>query len=161
MYHLSKDYRKRKTRWDKCPPQGKNRGLEHWLRTRQKLKSQIQGKFVSDGKHYNAQRIKDTFLGKGVRYKTLLIIYENHNKEISELVGREFSSGAYQRHLRTARHLKSFITKEYGFEDINVKEVDLNFIKRFEHYLKNNLKSCGQNTVTKYVTNLKKIMRIC
>ncbi len=45
--------------------------------------------------------------------------------------------------------------------DINVKQVDLNFIKRFEHFLKTNLESCGQNTVTKYVTNLKKIMRVC
>ncbi|MEM9341382.1 MAG: site-specific integrase [Bacteroidota bacterium] len=138
-----------------------NRELNRFLEDVRARLFQIQGKFVADGKHYNAQRIKDTFLGKGARYKMLLIIYENHNKEISELVGREFSSGAYQRHLRTARHLKSFITIEYGFEDINVKEVDLNFIKRFEHFLKTNLKSCGQNTVTKYVTNLKKIMRIC
>ncbi|MGD1945638.1 MAG: site-specific integrase [Croceivirga sp.] len=152
--------------WNTSSGRAKNskvssRELNRFLEDIRSRLFQIQGKFVSDGKHYNAQRIKDTFLGKGVRYKTLLIIYENHNKEISELVGREFSSGAYQRHLRTARHLKSFITKEYGFEDINVKEVDLNFIKRFEHFLKNNLKSCGQNTVTKYVTNLKKIMRIC
>lgn len=122
---------------------------------------QIQGKFVADGKHYTAQMIKNVFQGKSTRHKTLLIIYNNHNKEISELVGREFSSGAYLRHLRTARHLKSFILKEYGYDDINVKEVDLKFIKRFEHFLKINLKSCGQNTVTKYVTNLKKIMRIC
>ena len=122
---------------------------------------QIQGKFMADGKHYTAQIIKNTFQGKDTRYKTLLIIYGEHNKEISELVGREFSYGAYQRHLRTARHLKTFIYKEYGYDDINVKEIDLNFIKRFEHYLKTNLRSCGQNTVTKYVTNFKKIMRIC
>ncbi|WP_422860552.1 phage integrase SAM-like domain and Arm DNA-binding domain-containing protein [Flagellimonas sp. S174] len=122
---------------------------------------QIQGKFVADGRLYDAQMLKDNFLGKNTRLKTLLNIYDDHNKEISELVGREFSSGAYQRHLRTARHLKSFIIKEFGYEDINVKEVDLNFIKRFEHFLKTYLKSCGQNTVTKYVTNLKKIMRIC
>lgn len=138
-----------------------NRELNKYLEDIRALLYQIQGKFVSDGKHYTAQMIKNTFQGKDTRYKTLLIIYGEHNKEISELVGREFSSGAYQRHLRTARHLKTFIKKEYGYDDINVREVDLKFINRFEHYLKTNLKSCGQNTVTKYVTNLKKIMRIC
>lgn len=138
-----------------------NRELNKYLEDVRARLYQIQGKFMAEGKHYTAQMIKNVFQGKSTRHKTLLIIYGNHNKEISELVGREFSSGAYQRHLRTARHLKSFILKEYGYDDINVKEVDLNFIKRFEHFLKTNLKSCGQNTVTKYVTNLKKIMRIC
>ena len=138
-----------------------NRELNRFLQDVRARLFQIQGKFVSDGRLYDAQILKNTFLGKNTRLKTLLNIYDDHNKEISELVGREFSSGAYQRHLRTARHLKSFIIKEFGYEDINVKEVDLNFIKRFEHFLKTQLKSCGQNTVTKYVTNLKKIMRIC
>lgn len=138
-----------------------NRELNRFLEDVRARLFQIQGKFVSDGKHYTSEMIKNVFRGKSTRHKTLLIIYGHHNDEISELVGREFSSGAYQRHLRTARHLKSFIIKEYGYDDINVKEVDLNFIKRFEYFLKTNLKSCGQNTVTKYVTNLKKIMRIC
>ncbi len=120
----------------------------------------IQGKFVSEGRPYSAKMVRNAFQGKDIKYKTLLTIYKEHNGEISELVGREFSSGAYQRHLRTARHLKTFIKKEYGYEDINVKEVDLKFINRFEHYLKT-LRTCGQNTITKYVTNLKKIMRIC
>ena len=138
-----------------------NRELNKYLEDVRYRLYQIQGKYVADGKHYTSQMIKNAFQGKSSRYKTLLLIYDSHNKEISELVGKEFSSGAYQRHLRTARHLKAFINYEYGYEDMNVKEIDLKFINRFEHFLKTNLKSCGQNTVTKYITNLKKIIRIC
>lgn len=138
-----------------------NRELNRFLEEVRARLFRIQGKFLTDGKPYTAQTIKDEFQGKGTRQKTLVKIYECHNKEISELVGREFSSGAYQRHLRTARHLRAFIEKEHGKKDIAIKEVDLNFINRFEHFLKTDLRSCGQNTVTKYVTNLKKIMRIC
>jgi site-specific recombinase XerD len=138
-----------------------SRELNKYLEDVRSRLYQIQGKYVADGKHYTSQMIKNTFQGKSSRHKTLLLIYDSHNMEISELVGREFSSGAYQRHLRTARHLKTFIYKEYGYDDMNVKEIDLKFINRFEHFLKTNLKSCGQNTVTKYVTNLKKIIRIC
>ncbi|WP_420320008.1 phage integrase SAM-like domain and Arm DNA-binding domain-containing protein [Flagellimonas sp.] len=109
----------------------------------------------------NGKRSEMSLQRKGNGQKTLLSIYGDHNEELSELVGREFSSGAYQRHLRTAKHLKAFIKKEYGHGDISVKKVDLKFINRFEHFLKTTLKDCGQNTVTKYVTNLKMIMRIC
>lgn len=144
-------------RGSKGPDHELNRYLED---VRSRL-YRIQGKFISEGRPYSTEMVRHAFLGNETEYKTLLIIYGNHNEEIAELVGREFSSGAYQRHLRTARHLKSFINKEYGYEDMNVKEVDLKFINRFEHFLKTSLKSCGQNTVTKYVTNLKKITRIC
>ncbi len=75
---------------------------------------QIQGEFISDGIPYTSDMILNAFQGKGNRHNTLLSIYAGHNEELSELVGREFSSGAYQRHLRTARHLKAFIKKEYG-----------------------------------------------
>ncbi len=138
-----------------------NRELNKYLEDVRSRLYQIQGRYVADGKHYTSQMIKNAFQGKSSRHKTLLIIYGEHNREISELVGREFSSGAYQRHLRTLRHLKTFIYKEYNYQDIYVKDVDLKFINRFEHYIKTHLKACGQNTVTKYVTNLKKIMRIC
>ncbi len=138
-----------------------NRELNKYLEDLRARLYRIQGKYEGDGRPYTSQMIKNSFQGKSSRHITLLNIYEGHNKEISEIVGREFSSGAYQRHLRTLRHLKAFIDKEYSYEDIYVKEVDLKFINRFEHFLKTNLKACGQNTVTKYVTNLKKIMRIC
>ncbi len=151
--------------WDshKGKLKGSNPAAKQLNKFLEEIKSRlykIQGKFVADGRPYTAEMLRNAFQGKDIKYKTLLIIYKEHNGEISELVGREFSSGAYQRHLRTARHLKTFIKKEYGCEDINVKEVDLKFINRFEHYL-NTLRTCTHNTVTKYVTNLKKIMRIC
>ncbi len=86
-------------------------------------------------------------------------LYQEHNDEISELVGREYSIGGYQRHVRTKKHLEAFIKKEYQMVDIPLQAVDLKFIKRFEHYLKTS-KIGNRNTVTKYVVNFKKIIRI-
>ncbi len=98
-------------------------------------------------------------LEKTTTLLTLLRLYQEHNDEISELVGREYSFGAYQRHVRTRKHLGTIIGKEYKMEDIPLREVDLQFIKRFEHFLKTS-KIGGRNTVTKYVVNFKKIIRI-
>jgi len=119
----------------------------------------IQGEYVKKGKYYTADLLKNDFLGRDNNHRTLLKLYQEHNDEISELVGREFSVGGYQRHVRTRRHLKSFIKKEYKIEDLPLRDVDLQFIKRFEHYLKvSNIG--GRNTVTKYLVNFKKIIRI-
>jgi len=122
----------------------------------------IQGKFLEEGRYYTAQMIRNVFLGEDKKLHTLLKLYDNHNEEIAVLVGTEYSKGAYQRHLRTRRHLKAFIHKEYReyrLKDIPLLEIDLRFIKRFEHYLKV-LKLGCRNTVTKYLINFKKIVRI-
>lgn len=119
----------------------------------------IQGDYVLKGRPYTARMIKKEFLGDSEKHKTLLKLYDEHNQEIELLVGQEYSHGGYLRHTRTRRHLSSYIAREYKKEDIPLIDVDLRFIHCFEHYLKV-LKIGSQNTVTKYITNLKKIVRI-
>lgn len=119
----------------------------------------IHGKFMAKGKPFTAIMLKNKFLNKDEKYKTLLTIYDEHNIQIEQLIGIDYSYGAYRRHVRTRVHLAEFILKEYKLQDMFVQEVDLKFITRFDHYLKT--KNIGnQNTTTKYVVNFKKIMRI-
>ncbi|MEM8999739.1 MAG: site-specific integrase [Bacteroidota bacterium] len=132
-----------------------NRFLED-IRTRL---FQIQGGYMREGRYYTAAIIRNEFLGKDKKQRTLLKLYDEHNGEIEVLVGKEYSLGAYQRHLRTRKHLMRFIQKEYQRADFPLHEIDLRFIKRFEHYLKV-LNIGGRNTVTKYIVNFKKIVRI-
>ena len=108
---------------------------------------------------FNAELIKYKLLNKEQIHKTLLAIYDEHNNQIEQLIGLDYSYGAYRRHIRTRNHLAAFIKKEYKLADLFVKEVDLKFINRFHHYLKTK-KIGNQNTITKYVVNFKKIMRI-
>ena len=120
---------------------------------------EIHSKLVVKKKPFNAETIKNKLLGKGTAHKTLLAIYEEHNAQIKELIGSDYSYGAYRRHVRTMNHLAGFIQKEYKVSDLYVMEVDLNFVNGFHHYLKTQ-KVGNQNTVTKYVVNFKKIMRM-
>ncbi|MDC6385817.1 site-specific integrase [Flagellimonas taeanensis] len=119
----------------------------------------IHSKMISKGKTITANAIRDGFLGKGKSEKMLIALYREHNEQILELVGQEYSKGRYYQHNRTMKHLKKFLYKEYGLEDIPIKKVDLSFIQRFEHHLRVT-KAGGRNTVTKYITNFKKIVRI-
>ncbi|GAA4270504.1 hypothetical protein GCM10022257_26050 [Hyunsoonleella aestuarii] len=119
----------------------------------------IQEKFILEDKPYTAIMIKNKFLNKDDERKTLIQIFKEHNDQIEKLVGKSYSFGCYKRYVRTSNHLKNYIKSEYKTEDIFVREVDLKFINGFEYFLKT--KDIGnQNTITKYLTNFKKIIRI-
>jgi hypothetical protein len=157
----------RKTSPEKwCPTTGRIKGsnreskeINHYMDQLESKAYEIHSKLVIKKKPFNAETIKNKLLGKGTAHKTLLAIYEEHNAQIKELIGLDYSYGAYRRHVRTKNHLAGFIQKEYNASDLYVMEVDLNFVNGFHHYLKTQ-KVGNQNTVTKYVVNFKKIMRM-
>lgn len=147
---------------NKVKPRGSNPNADELNKYLDEIKTRlhrIQGKFVTKGRPFTAIMLKNKFLNPEEHYKTLLNIYDEHNVQIEQLMGIDYSYGAYKRHARTRKHLATFIKTEYRMEDIFVKEIDLKFITRFEHYLKTK-KIGNQNTTTKYLTNFKKIMRI-
>ncbi|NDV17692.1 tyrosine-type recombinase/integrase [Muricauda sp. TY007] len=158
---------KRKTSPEKwCSAKGRIKGsskeakeMNHYMDQLETKAYEIYSKLMVKKKPYNAETIKNKLLGKGTEHKTLLAIYGEHNAQIKELIGSDYSYGAYRRHVRTMNHLARFIQKEYKVSDLYVMEVDLNFVNRFHHYLKTQ-KIGNQNTVTKYVVNFKKIMRM-
>jgi len=119
----------------------------------------IQQQYVEEGRIYTAKILSNTLLGKGGQPKLLLEIYRGHNNDLKGKVGSGYSHSAYMKHVRTCLHLGTFLAKEYGVKDIRVGLIDLMFVKRFERHL-NDQKIGQQNTITKYVTNFKKIVRI-
>jgi len=158
---------KRKIRPEKwCSVEGRVKGpnlkakaLNHYMDELESKAYDIHSKLVIKKKPFNAELIKNRLLNKEDRYKTLLSIYDEHNTRIEQLVGLDYSYGAYRRHIRTRNHLAAFIKKEFKLADLFIIEVDLKFINRFHHFLKTK-KIGNQNTITKYVVNFKKIMRI-
>jgi integrase len=137
----------------------KTKALNHYIDELESKAFDIHSKFVIKKRPFNADLIKSKLLNKEETHKTLLSIYDEHNTQIEQLVGLDYSYGAYRRHIRTRNHLAAFIKKEFKLEDLFIVEVDLNFINRFHHFLKTK-KIGNQNTTTKYVVNFKKIMRI-
>lgn len=119
----------------------------------------IHEKLVSNRKPFTSEMIKNIYQNKGENDKTLLKIFQEHNEQMESLIGKDYSAGCYKRYVRTKNHIANFIKKEYRRKDIFLGEVNLEFINRFEYYLK--VKNIGShNTITKYITNLKKIIRI-
>jgi len=133
--------------------------VENWDQTKGKLKTKdklsteinmyidtvrakiqnIHRQLEADNLEISADAIRNRFYGTGEEQKTLIKAFEEHNKGIKQL--------------------QDFLKKEYRISDINLKDIDLPFIQKFDISLKTE-KNCAQNTAITRLKQLKKILRI-
>jgi site-specific recombinase XerD len=121
--------------------------------------NKIHHQLIEEANPFTAEDVKNKFLGKSIKNKMLLELFEEHNQQMKNLIGVEFAMGTWKRYNTTKLHIASFVQSEYQQKDIPVRKIDLKFIKGFEYFLKTT-KSCNHNSALKYVNNFKKIVRI-
>jgi site-specific recombinase XerD len=119
----------------------------------------IHQQFIDQNKSFTSISIRDAYLGKNKNEKMLLKIFQDHNDQVDNLVGKEFAEGTALRYRTAKSHVEEFIKSEYKVDDIPVNEVDHKFISGLEYYLKTE-RNCAHNTSIKYITNFKKVIRI-
>lgn len=115
---------------------------------------------VNNNQEINAQTFKNKFLGVEERQRKLIVIFEDHNKRMKELVGKEFSINTYKKYETALSHTREFLKYQYNLNDISIKQVDIAFINDFDFYLRNN-KNCNNNSTIKYIRNFGKIVKQC
>ena len=153
--------------------------VENWDQTKGKLKTKdklsteinmyidtvrakvqnIHRQLEADNLEISAKEICNRFCGVEEKHRTLIDVFEEHNKEIKLLQGKGYAQKTIIRFEGTVRYLKEFLKKEYKKSDINLKDIDLPFIQRFDTFLKTE-KNCAQNTAITRLKQVKKIMRI-
>ncbi|UIR56721.1 site-specific integrase [Sphingobacterium sp. SRCM116780] len=94
------------------------------------------------------------------RERTLISIFQEHNKKLKALIGIDYSEGTYERYETSLRHTQSYIKHQYGTDDIAIDKIDHAFVTGYDFYLRTE-KDCSNNTTVKYIKNFKKIIRIC
>lgn len=152
-----------KTKWNTSA--GKIKGTSEEARTINSyldiLKSKIyetENWMVNNNQVINAQTFKNKLLGIDENQRTLIQIFEDHNKKMKELVGKEFSVNTYKKYETTLSHTKEFLKSQYSLNDIAIKKVDILFLNNFDYYLRNT-KNCNNNSTIKYIRNFGKIIK--
>lgn len=112
--------------------------------------------------HPAVQCLKDKVLGKSdtAEIKMLVPIFKEHNRRGAALVGKEYAPGTLERYTTSLKHTVDFMKWYYKTPDIDIREIDNEFVTSYEFYLRSE-KSCCNNTTVKYLKNFKKIIRIC
>ena len=112
----------------------------------------------SDG-YVTAAKLRDAYLGIGVKQETLLKLFEQHNVEYRKKVGFSREIATWKKYCCVCKRVREFLAHTYHREDIPLKELNLTFINDFEYFLRTE-KKCRTNTVWGYMIVLKHIVAI-
>ena len=120
----------------------------------------IQTDLINNGEKITAEILKNEFTGEGKKERMLLEIVQFHNDCMEKLIGKDYSKPTLTKYNTTKSHLQDFIKSKYRLSDIDINQLNFEFLSDFEFYLKTE-KKIGHNTTAKYISNTRKIINEC
>lgn len=115
---------------------------------------------INNNVEINAQSFKNKLLGIEEKQRKLISIFEQHNKRMEELIGKEFSINTFKKYETTLSHTKKFLKHQYSINDISITQINIAFLNDFDFYLRT-IKNCNNNSTVKYMRNFGKIVKQC
>lgn len=121
---------------------------------------QAKSQLMLAGKAVTAASIKNVLTGNGDEQKMLLDLLRIHNERMESLLGKEFALATLKRYRTVLTQTRLFLQWKYGKDDISIQDLNYEFISDYSYWLKT-VRNCNQNSVIKYVTNIRKIVNEC
>ncbi|WP_340114279.1 site-specific integrase [Maribellus mangrovi] len=124
------------------------------------IESKIKAHFnkcVDENEHITARLLKDMLSGIKQKKYFLIQVFEENNKLVELEKGSKYVKATVSRYSTCLIRLKDFINSSYAVADIDLEKLDLNFIRRFEIYLRTEYK-LGDNGTMNYLKRLKKVI---
>jgi site-specific recombinase XerD len=121
---------------------------------------QIRSELEMSGKFYTADLLLNMLYNNCETDKhQLLATFRKHNDDCRKLIGIDYVKITITRFDNCCKYLGVLIKQKFGKEDINLNEIDAEFVRDFEMYLKTE-RGCQQNTVIRYMKCFKKIINL-
>jgi site-specific recombinase XerD len=120
----------------------------------------IHNDFTRLGDEFTAEAMVNKYLGKLEKKNSLLNIFTEHNRKMKELIGKEFKSNTLKGYHTSLQHLTAYLSKDYGFSDIEVEKINHAFITGYDFYLRT-VQNCSGVSVAKYMKHFRKIINLC
>ena len=124
------------------------------------LENQLKRNFNSlldDQKEISASILRDILIGKHQKEHTLIAVFEENNKLIKLEEGSKYVKTTISKYVTTLDRIKDFIKVSYNSNDLKLDKLDVNFIRRFEIYLRTEY-HINDSTTMKYLKNLKRVI---
>lgn len=118
----------------------------------------IKTELIEHGKPIFPSTIKSILQGKDGDHLTLLKLFDEHNSRLKrQVLAGEYSPATFQKYSIAFRHVQNFLTARRECNDILLKLLDYSFVEDYALWLRE-ARRCSNNTVSKYISNLKKIV---
>jgi site-specific recombinase XerD len=138
----------------------KSRDLNEYIESAKIRIPQLFNEMEHAGKVITAEILIRRFFGKdSENRKTLLGVFKEHNEKCRQLIGIDYEDITVRRYECSARYLGELIREKYEQDDLLLKEVNGEFVRSFEFFMKVN-KHCQQNTVIRYMKCFKKVINL-
>jgi len=109
---------------------------------------------------YTVEDILDIHNGLENEFKGVVELFSYHQEQFNELVKvNQRSKDSLRKYQNCLNHLAKFLIFKLGKSDIDVRQLNLDFITEFDHYLRTKGKCCN-NTTVKYLQAFKKVIKI-
>lgn len=90
---------------------------------------EIYKELVEEGIEITGDMIKARLMGIDTdKPRMLMEIFEHHNKQFAELVGKDFAIGTYKRFKVCAKSLREFLQWKFEVSDVSIKKLNFEFI---------------------------------
>jgi len=145
--------------WDSKKQRGKGnteaiKTLNKYLRSIEVKIDQTEQQLINAGKRVTIELLMNKYLGVDNKNHTLIEVIESGNKRKKMLI----KESTYKHYVAALKHVKSYLKDEYKVTDIDIKEVDYQFILDYDFYLRTK-KNVGNNKAVRYVKTLAGLFR--
>lgn len=106
-----------------------------------------------------AEKIKQKYAGEEEPQRMLLEIFDQHNKDVEDLVGKDFVKATLTKYNTVRSKTADYIWHKFKKQDLYLESIDYAFVTGFEMYLKTE-GGIEHNTAMRYMKNLKKIVNL-
>lgn len=153
------------SRWDQATgrPKGNKEDAAKLQAYLDALRVNVYGaksKLIQDQKPITADALKNALTGRDEVKHNVLDTFRHHNEQMKALLHKEYAPATIQKYNTVYDHTKAFIKWKYGVDDLNVRDLNYEFISDYSFWLKT-IKGCGHNVTVKYLGNFKKIVLEC
>jgi integrase len=141
------------------------RQFNSFLETLQSQVYEAQRELLNKGKEVTVTAVRNKLHGieeeviDPLKDKSLLQVYREHIKQVSDLVGKEYAPGTLKRFKAAFSSLEAFLDHK-KVDDIKIRELNHQFITGYEFFLKT-VRNVEHNTAMGIIKKLKKIVRLC
>ena len=103
-----------------------------------------------------AELVKNAIKGIGQKPLTLLALFREHNEEFEKRIDIDRTKETYACYVRSYNHLREFVQKKCGQEDITLRSLDQEFYDAFDLFLRTD-RHLQQKSVHEHLYRLKKM----
>ncbi|MCU0440703.1 MAG: site-specific integrase [Raineya sp.] len=134
--------------------------LNNYLNELQKKALETHLQMIQINLPLSATTFRDAFTGKNEKTYFLMEILLEHNERMAALIGNGFAANTLKGYRTTEKHLLAFLKSKLKLVDIDIRQINLEFINNYEFFLRSEM-GCSDVSAAKYIKHFRKIVNHC